>query len=688
MTPTIKLNADNYPIKSVTVFKSNKAEVVRVFDLSLQVRLSLPFDVERQTLSTLVNHLQPGQNKIQISHLPRAIDTDSARVSGLGDAQLSDVICSVGRGIEEIDPLSTSEVVRKLKVKKDALGQDRDALEDISDTMVNYSRTLAGDKVSPDHAGKFFDTLLTRSQTLRTTRVELEEEILQLTRQINMLSSAEERKQGKSDGEVMVVIVAKQATEIALKLTYLVQNATWSAAYELHATTDAGVPSPSVSLHYRARITQSTGEDWTDVALTLSMADMNLSTQSIPTLIPTKICPPKNPFNRFRPSTNGPSQPNAPKFPFPPPNAAQGMFGQSQPVAQLPSGAFGSVPSGKVWASQAVVPHLTAQQYKQQDEDLFCMATNPSSPRARDRFGFAAPPQEPEPVPADDGWQAVGVDPALSDEPAPIAEPTAVVHESPLALTYHIEGASRVPSDGVPHQLAVAVLPFFATLQHVAVPKARPVAYFHATVRNTSDYRLLAGPVHTFVDDAFAARTTLPHDVALGDTFHCTLGADPATRIRYARTSRRADKPLDAAARAFSEQWASTAFASRVTITNSHPFALRELVLRDAVPVSEDGERVNVVLRRPAALADLEQGEELEVGAEVGEEAKEVGDEGEERRAAPRRKVRWCKLVDGKGGRKEGLFEWVVDVGAGEEVTIETEWDVKAPVSLKWIESV
>ncbi|KAH9038570.1 hypothetical protein EDB85DRAFT_2072734 [Lactarius pseudohatsudake] len=561
MTSIIKRNADNYPIKSVTVFKSNTAEVIRVFDVSLQ----------------------PGQNNIQISHLAGSIDTDSARVSGLADAQLSDVVCSVGRGIEEIDPLSTGEVVRKLRAKKKALVQDREALDDISDTMVNYSKTLAGDTVSPDQAGKFFDTLLTRSQTLRTTRVELEEEILQLTRQIDVLSSAEE----------------------------IVQNATWSAAYELHATTDAGVPSPSVSLHYRARITQSTGEDWTDVALTLSTADMNLSTQSIPTLIPTKIRPPKS------------------------------LFGQSNPAPPM-------------FAKSAT----------------------------RGLFGSAAPDMsETAPTPADDGWQAVDADTTSSDEPVPIAEPTAVVHESPLALTYHIDGASRVPSDGVPHQLAVAVLPFSATLQHVAVPKARPVAYLHATVRNTSDYRLLAGPVHAFVDDAFAARTALPRDAAPGDTFHCTLGSRP--RHPHPLCAH----PPDAAARAFSEQWATTAFASRTTITNSHPFALRALVLRDAVPVSEDGERVNVVLRRPAALADLEQGEEVEVGAE--DEGEEEGGVRPERRAAPRRKVRWCKSVDGKGGRKEGLFEWVVDVGAGEEVTIETEWDVKTPgVSLRWIESV
>ncbi|KAF8270682.1 hypothetical protein EI94DRAFT_1698657 [Lactarius quietus] len=262
MTSTIKLNADNYPIKSVTVFKSNNAEVVRVFDVSLQ----------------------SGQSKIQIIHLPGSIDTESARVSGLqvGDAQLSDMVCSVGRGIEEVDPQSTSEVIRKLRVKRTALEEDLDALDNISTNMTCYSETLVGGNVSPSQAETFFENLLTRSQTLRSQRVELEEEILQLTRQIDVLSSAEMRKKGKSDGEVTVVITAEHTTEIELKLTYLVQNAAWSAAYELHATTDAGIPSPSVSLHYRARITQSTGEDWTGVALTLSTADMNLSTQRIP----------------------------------------------------------------------------------------------------------------------------------------------------------------------------------------------------------------------------------------------------------------------------------------------------------------------------------------------------------------------------------------------------------------------
>jgi hypothetical protein len=39
MASIIKLNANEHPIKSVTVFKSNKAEVVRIFRVSLEVSL-------------------------------------------------------------------------------------------------------------------------------------------------------------------------------------------------------------------------------------------------------------------------------------------------------------------------------------------------------------------------------------------------------------------------------------------------------------------------------------------------------------------------------------------------------------------------------------------------------------------------------------------------------------------------
>ena len=54
---------------------------------------------------------------------------------------------------------------------------------------------------------------------------------------------------------------------------------------------------------------------------------------------------------------------------------------------------------------------------------------------------------------------------------------------------------------------------------HVTVPKVRPVAYLQATVKNTSDYRLLPGPMHAFVDNLFVSKSAIVGDVALGDAF-------------------------------------------------------------------------------------------------------------------------------------------------------------------------
>ena len=70
----------------------------------------------------------------------------------------------------------------------------------------------------------------------------------------------------------------------------------------------------------------------------------------------------------------------------------------------------------------------------------------------------------------------------------------------------------------------------------------------------------------------------------------------------------------------------------------------------------------DAILREPALLADAEQGEE-----------KDVGDH----------KVAWQDTE----GRKNGLYEWRCSVDAGKEVTLFTNWDVKAPADVKWIET-
>ena len=114
----------------------------------------------------------------------------------------------------------TTEQLRRLHARKDGLVKELDAINDISKTMMDYSKCLARDSIPPGEAQIFFENLFTRSRDKLSTRASLEEEFFQLSYQIDALTSCEAKKQGKTNGEITVVVMAKKATSTKLKLTY------------------------------------------------------------------------------------------------------------------------------------------------------------------------------------------------------------------------------------------------------------------------------------------------------------------------------------------------------------------------------------------------------------------------------------------------------------------------------------
>jgi hypothetical protein len=110
-----------------------------------------------------------------------------------------------------------------------------------------------------------------------------------------------------------------------------------------------------------------------------------------------------------------------------------------------------------------------------------------------------------------------------------------------------------------------------------------------------------------------------------------------------------------------------TTYTSLINIQNKHHFAISDLVVRDAVPVCGD-KRVKVILRKPAGLADAKDGEVVTLRDGL--------------------KVRWGAVVDGKGGEKEGKMDWLWGIEAGQKITLEAVWEVKAPADTTWVETV
>ena len=62
-----------------------------------------------------------------------------------------------------------------------------------------------------------------------------------------------------------------------------VSNAQWYPVYDLHAASENGKPSTSVSLQYRVALSQSTGETWNNTDLTLSTSATDVLNAGIPT---------------------------------------------------------------------------------------------------------------------------------------------------------------------------------------------------------------------------------------------------------------------------------------------------------------------------------------------------------------------------------------------------------------------
>ena len=131
-----------------------------------------------------------------------------------------DVVCFIGPAIQAIGTPYTVEQLRRLHARKDGLVKELDAIDDISKTMMDYSKCLARDSTPPEQAEIFFENLLTRSRDKLSTHASLEEDIFQLSYQIDAWISCKAKKQGKTNAEITVVVMTKKATNTKLKLTY------------------------------------------------------------------------------------------------------------------------------------------------------------------------------------------------------------------------------------------------------------------------------------------------------------------------------------------------------------------------------------------------------------------------------------------------------------------------------------
>ena len=196
--------------------------------------------------------------------------------------------------------ISESDPIRVAQKELATFKTEADARLQQLELLGNYGKSLADKKnVTPEDATTFSSQLVKKTIENKQAIKDLEAKIEVLSRWIER---TQQEKQGTAQSKASVTIVAEEDGPVELNVSYRkpysyskflatsklsrqtgVSNAQWYPVYDLHAGSENGKPSTSVSLQYRVALSQSTGETWNNTDLTLSTSATDVLNAGIPT---------------------------------------------------------------------------------------------------------------------------------------------------------------------------------------------------------------------------------------------------------------------------------------------------------------------------------------------------------------------------------------------------------------------
>jgi len=227
-----------------------------------------------------------GLVEVEFDRLPASMVDRSLTVSGRGSAQAT--ILDVTTREVHVDA-TPNDRVKALEEELRSLAKKRRSLEDRSTVVkareVSLGRLEAAATAAPSKDGAprltleesdrllaFLDEQLTQlfaeNAALDTQVEDLAAPQAALERQLGLLRGSG----AKSYKAVTVRLQAFSAGALDLALGYAVPGASWTPSYDARAASNAA----EIELSYFGHVRQNTGEDWKDVALTLSTARPSL----------------------------------------------------------------------------------------------------------------------------------------------------------------------------------------------------------------------------------------------------------------------------------------------------------------------------------------------------------------------------------------------------------------------------
>ncbi|CBN58637.1 MULTISPECIES: mucoidy inhibitor MuiA family protein [Kamptonema] len=248
--------------------------------------------VTRRGLVTLTGN----EKELVIASLPRTIQTESVRATGAGTIAVN----LLGVRTEQIfttEPVEEknrllSKRIEQLEEQKRTIADQLTArklqlkfVEGLSDKSVGFfSSSLAKQQVGLNETGELLNFLGQNYRKYIGAIAQLEKQQQQLDKQLQAIRRQLQQIQNHRPQESFSIFVAIEASEsgdFELEVSYMINRASWTPLYDLRVNTTDN----QINLSYLAEVNQNTGEDWTNIALTLSTAKPGLGT------LPPKLDP-------------------------------------------------------------------------------------------------------------------------------------------------------------------------------------------------------------------------------------------------------------------------------------------------------------------------------------------------------------------------------------------------------------
>lgn len=215
--------------------------------------------------------LEEGMNRLEITGVSASSERNTVKLF-----LTEPFVCRKYRFIDRNEQLEQSrcdqlnEEITLLKKENEIREIQISLLEKNGDFTANSSATL-------EQISSYIDALPQKVMSLHRWSHDTNAKIRNLERQLSAVSARE-------NGPILLVeIFAPKAGTCHIELRYQEPDAGWSMFHEIH--TDASGP---IDLRVRANVFQTTGEEWTDIQLTLLTGNPSMD-ETLPEVVPLHL---------------------------------------------------------------------------------------------------------------------------------------------------------------------------------------------------------------------------------------------------------------------------------------------------------------------------------------------------------------------------------------------------------------